>query len=130
LFRFRHLNAPFNALQFGGSATPESVRDPNASTSMGYDAIIPAIGGCVGRWLAAKIRTRNFGATMGKPICAFFLLALSTTVSAQQFDVVLEGGQVMDPDLSEPVEPTCIIDRGRSVSPTATANLPCAAVAW
>ena len=35
---------------------------------------------------------------MGKLICAFFLLAFSTTVSAQQFDVVLEGGQVMDPE--------------------------------
>jgi adenine deaminase len=90
---------------------------------------------------------------MGKLICAFFLLALSTTVSAQQFDVVLEGGQVMDPETganavrnvgirdgriaraaragkAHTVESNCIIDRGRSVTPTAAANLPCAAIAW
>jgi N-acyl-D-aspartate/D-glutamate deacylase len=36
---------------------------------------------------------------MGKLLFSLLLLALSTTaVSAQQFDVVLEGGRVMDPE--------------------------------
>jgi hypothetical protein len=36
---------------------------------------------------------------MGKLLFSFLLLALSTTaVSAQQYDVVLEGGRVMDPE--------------------------------
>jgi N-acyl-D-aspartate/D-glutamate deacylase len=39
------------------------------------------------------------GATMHKVIFSLFLLALSTTMmSAQQFDLVLEGGRVMDPE--------------------------------
>ena len=36
---------------------------------------------------------------MRKLIFSLFLLALSTTiVSAQQYDLVLEGGRVMDPE--------------------------------
>src|ERR1035437_10713744 len=39
------------------------------------------------------------GATMRKLIFSLFFLALSTTiVSAQQYDLVLEGGRVMDPE--------------------------------
>jgi hypothetical protein len=39
------------------------------------------------------------GATIRKLIVSLFLLALSTTiVSAQQYDLVLEGGRVMDPE--------------------------------
>src|SRR5216684_5175798 len=39
------------------------------------------------------------GATMRKPIFFLLLLALTTTVvSAQQLDLVLEGGRVMDPE--------------------------------
>jgi N-acyl-D-aspartate/D-glutamate deacylase len=38
-------------------------------------------------------------ATMGKLILAFLLLAISTTLAcAQQYDIVLEGGRVMDPE--------------------------------
>jgi N-acyl-D-aspartate/D-glutamate deacylase len=41
----------------------------------------------------------SVGATMRKLILFLFFLALSTTiVSAQQFDLVLEGGRVMDPE--------------------------------
>jgi len=40
----------------------------------------------------------SVGATMRKLILFLFFLALSTTiVSAQQFDLVLEGGRVMHP---------------------------------
>jgi cytosine/adenosine deaminase-related metal-dependent hydrolase len=35
---------------------------------------------------------------MHKPIVLVFLLAISTAVCAQQYDVVLEGGHVMDPE--------------------------------
>jgi N-acyl-D-aspartate/D-glutamate deacylase len=39
------------------------------------------------------------GATMRKLIFSLFLLAFSTTIlSAQQYDLVLEGGRVMDPE--------------------------------
>ena len=39
------------------------------------------------------------GATIRKLILSLFLLASSTTiVSAQQYDLVLEGGRVMDPE--------------------------------
>src|ERR1035438_8025683 len=39
------------------------------------------------------------GATMRKLIFSLFFLALSTTiVSAQEYDLVLEGGRVMDPE--------------------------------
>jgi hypothetical protein len=41
----------------------------------------------------------SVAATMRKLILFLFFLALSTTiVSAQQFDLVLEGGRVMDPE--------------------------------
>src|SRR5205085_5786520 len=52
------------------------------------------------KWSSSCYDRPSNGATMRKVIFFLsFLLALSTTlVSAQQYDLVLEGGRVMDPE--------------------------------
>jgi hypothetical protein len=55
------------------------------------------------------------GATMHNLILSLFLLASSTTsVSAQQYDLVLEGGRVMDPETGVDAKEESLSGTGRS----------------